>query len=458
MKSKKTAALYARVSTEAQWEEGYSIDAQKDMLIACCRAKGIEDFELYIDGGYSGSSLDRPEIKRLCTDVKNGKIDCVIVYKLDRLSRSQKDTLYLIEDVFNPNGVDFISLNENMDTATPIGRAMLGIMSAFAQLERETIKERTRMGMLERVKQGYWMGGGRTPFGYDYDKEKGILVPNSDSAVVKRVYELYLAGYSLMSIAKKLGLGYERLARQILLRKTNAGYIIYNGKEYKGLHKPIIDEETYKRAIALFDKRSRGRLKGADNLLTGLIYCGVCGAKMRYQKWGKSGYKIYCYSQDKGKPHLSRSDECDNHKIWAHELEDIVTEDLFRMAHKRVSGEIEEVEASDIEILKGRREGAVKRLKRLYKLYAQSDDSVLIETINEVKEEISELDGRIEAEEKLLSKNTADIENFSELATMEDVWQYMTKKEKQHVFRRYIDKIVVSYDKVDIYYTLPEKM
>ena len=157
----KTAALYIRVSTDAQYEEGYSVDAQKEMLTAFCKTKNIKNYKFYIDGGFTGSNIDRPEMVKLIDDVKNEKISHVVVYKLDRLSRSQKDTLYLIEDIFNPYGVDFISLNENMDTSTPIGRAMLGIMSAFAQLERETIRERTRMGMKERVKSGLWMGGGR---------------------------------------------------------------------------------------------------------------------------------------------------------------------------------------------------------------------------------------------------------------------------------------------------------
>lgn len=157
----KITAIYIRVSTEAQREEGYSIEAQTEALTAYCTAKGWKTYELYIDGGYSGSSLERPAIQRLIHDVKNSRIERVLVYKLDRLSRSQKDTLYLIEDILNPHEVDFISLNESMDTGSPMGRLMLGILSAFAQLERENIRERTRMGMAERVKAGYWMGGGK---------------------------------------------------------------------------------------------------------------------------------------------------------------------------------------------------------------------------------------------------------------------------------------------------------
>ena len=127
-------ALYIRVSTEAQAEECYSIQAQTERLEAYCKAMGWDNYRCYTDGGYSGSNLDRPEMTRLIADARGGQLATVVVFKLDRLSRSQKDTLYLIEDVFLPHWVDFISLNESIDTSTPYGRAMIGILSAFAQL------------------------------------------------------------------------------------------------------------------------------------------------------------------------------------------------------------------------------------------------------------------------------------------------------------------------------------
>ena len=172
--STRKAAIYIRVSTDAQAEEGYSIEAQKEQLGAYCISKGIKNYEYYIDGGRSGSNIERPEIQRLIKEAKEHKISHCIVFKLDRLSRSQKDTLYIIEDVFIPNDVSFVSLNETLDTSTPMGKLMIGILSAFAQLERENIRLRTRMGMKERIKAGYWMGGGRVPFGYDYDKNLQI--------------------------------------------------------------------------------------------------------------------------------------------------------------------------------------------------------------------------------------------------------------------------------------------
>ncbi len=448
------AALYIRVSTDAQREEGYSIDAQKEMLSAYCVSRQISDYEFYIDGGFTGSNIDRPEMQRLIGDIKLGRISHVIVYKLDRLSRSQKDTLYLIEDVFNPHGVSFVSLNENMDTSTPIGRAMLGIMSAFAQLERETIRERTRMGMKERVKNGYWPGGGKVPFGYDYDREKGILVPNADADKVRLMYELYLRGWSMMKIASEVGLRYDRLTEQIIRRKTNTGVICYKGVEYKGRHEAIVSEETYNMAMEMLERRSRGGLTSSKNLLSGLIYCGVCGAKMRYQKWGKAGYKIYCYSQDKGKPHLHRSECCDNDKVWAYEVEEAVLSDLFLHGADGIDGDLKSPEEDIRDMLSKSREQAARRLKNLYRLYSQDGDDTLSEMIGEVKREISELDRKI-ADRDFAEKSYAEREEKRrELSGISEAWEYMTYTEKQNVLRSYIEKIVITYNRTDIYYRL----
>lgn len=451
--SAKKAALYVRVSTDAQREEGYSIDAQMDMLSAYCRSKQIAAYEFYVDGGFSGSSVERPEIQRLIADVNRGAVSSVVVYKLDRLSRSQKDTLYLIEDVFNPHEVGFVSLNENMDTSTPIGRAMLGIMSAFAQLERETIRERTRMGMKERVKNGYWMGGGKIPFGYDYDREKGILVPNADSVKVRRIYELYLAGWSFMRISRLLGLSHERLAEQILLRKTNTGSIVYKGVEYKGLHEPLVDRDTYERALELYRRRSRGALTTSKSLLAGLLICGVCGCKMRYQKWGKAGYKIYCYSQDSGKPHLGGGRPCSNDKVWAEDIEQIVIDDLFEIAGKRVAADADPEKESVLPLLERQRAAVEKRVKNLYNLYADSEDAALLEVINENKTELSRLDSEIKKAMSNDSALEAKADTAAEINGLADAWSYMPFDEKQAILRRAIEKIVVTHDRVDVYYT-----
>lgn len=449
----KFAAIYIRVSTDAQREEGYSIDAQKEMLTAYCVSKSIKKYEYYIDGGFSGSNIERPELARLIEDIKQGKIGCVIVYKLDRLSRSQKDTLYLIEDVFNPNGVDFISLNESMDTSTPLGRLMLGILSAFAQLERENIKERTSMGMKERIKMGYWMGGGRVPFGYDYDAEKGILIPNKDADTVRKIFELYIGGYSTNSIARLLGLSYEKLARQILMRKTYTGYICYNGEEYKGRHEPIISPETYEKAMQIMGERSGSKRIEQGNLLTGLVRCGCCGAKMRYHKWGKNGYKIVCYSHDKSKPHLIKDPDCPNDGVWAEELENVIKEDLFSLGVKNKNKKnLYTTSASVLEILEERRKRTIEKLKKLYLIFAESEDTALSSAIKETKAELKEIEKKISIEKKqrLVSKRENEIK--TRLSTLRESWEYMTLQEQCSIIKDCVSEIVVCGNDIKIYY------
>ncbi len=450
MKHRKTA-LYIRVSTDAQREEGYSVEAQTEMLKGYCQSKEIKNYSLYIDGGFSGANIDRPEMKRLIEDIKEGSIECVAVYKLDRLSRSQKDTLYLIEDVLLPHKTSFVSLRENMDTSTPIGRAMLGIMSAFAQLERETIKERTGLGMRERVKSGLWPGGGKTPFGYDYDRERGILVPNEDAETVREIYSLYLQGYSTLKIAKLTGLKYERLAIQILKRKTNIGSIVYNGVEYKGCHQPIISESIFSAAQAEMKRRSRKSTRTSKSLLSGLIVCGVCGSKMRYQKWSGGKYKIYCYSQDKSKSHLARGSVCDNVKIFADELEKIVLDDIFSLKYEEKEGKNAETDILDV--LEKTKISVKKKLSRLYELYSDSDDDVLVGEIKRRKQELSEIDEKIRSEKENRSVSKASKEQLEKLSALQGVWDTMSLEEKQSVLRELIDKIVITYETVEIFYT-----
>lgn len=376
----------------------------------------------------------------------------VVVYKLDRLSRSQKDTLYLIEDVFNPNNVDFVSMNESMDTSTPLGRLMLGILSAFAQLERENIKERTRMGMKERVKSGLWMGGGRIPFGYDYDKKSGILVPNEDANLVKKAYQLYLEGYSTAKIANILGLKYEKLAYQILRRKSNAGYIMYNGEEYKGMHEPIISEEIYNKTMEMMERRSDLRRQNSDYLLTGLITCGYCGGKMRYQKWGKDKCKIVCYSKDKSKPHLVKSENCESLPVDSFEIEKAVVEDLFLFSLKKQNKNQKSQTLNISDILNEKYEQNVKKLKRLYDLYAKSENDILLESIKELEEEIKDTKKQITEEEKNKAKSENKEKMQAKLETIKDAWRYMDNREKRSIILSVVEKIVVLSNEVRIYY------
>ena len=188
-------ALYARVSTQEQALHGSSIEEQHSRMRSYCDALGWEVYKVYTDAGFSGSNTHRPALQELLRAVSEHKVDKVLVYKLDRLSRSQRDTLELIEDHFLANGVDFVSMSENFDTSAPIGKAMVGILAVFAQLEREQIKERMMMGRQARAKKGKYNGSRTDPIGYDY--VDGSLVINEYEALqIRRIYDLFLGGMS----------------------------------------------------------------------------------------------------------------------------------------------------------------------------------------------------------------------------------------------------------------------
>lgn len=446
-------ALYIRVSTDAQYEEGYSVDAQKEKLKQYCNLKDITDYEFYIDGGWSGSNIDRPEMKRMIENITNNKISAVVVYKLDRLSRSQKDTIFLLEDVFNPHNCNFISLNENFDTTTPYGKAMIGILSVFAQLERENIRDRTRMGMYERVKSGLWMGGGRVPFGYDYDEARNILVPNEHADDVKKIYNLYLQGYSTTQLANMFNVAGDKHITNILDRITYLGKINFRGEILEGQHEAIIDEETWNMVHQERKKRSTKNVVSSSYLLTGLLYCGKCGARMRYQRWGKDGLKIYCYSQQTSKKNLIKDANCDNDKVDACDVEDIVLSDLFKRTENIIGTEKKmDFQISIIQVLKQKYDTLTAKIKRLYNLYAVDGDEILLDTINENKKELAKISEELDNE-----KNSHDAINEINqknvlIRNLKTTWDSMNIKEKQKALRICINRVEINGNTINIHY------
>lgn len=450
-------AKYIRVSTDKQREEGYSVEIQRERLESYAKSMYPEsqynvEYREYIDDGFTGATLDRPRMNDLISDVKKGEITHVVVVKLDRLSRSQKDTLYLIEDIFLPNDVAFVSMGESFNTSTPFGRAVIGILSVFAQLERENIYERTRGGMQKRVELGYWPGGGRVPFGYDYDAEQGILVPNKDADIVRKIYDLYLQGYALQHIADVCGLKYEKLAYQIITRKSNTGVVTYNGCEYPGRHEPIVSSETYQRAMTMMLERSGKRyVSTTTHLLTGLVCCGKCGAKMRYQKWGKAGWKFVCYSQQKIKAYLIKDPNCDNPKPWADDVEQAVLGIVFQRAKTKIQQDIENPKTMNVlRELEEQKAELTRKLKRLYNLYVNEDDEVLLGVIQEVKKELQAIDSKVLIEQERSAVTKIAREAQSKLDTLQECWEHMTMSEKQNVMRSVIDKIVVTDDHIHV--------
>ena len=347
-------AIYVRVSTQEQAKEGYSIGEQVDRLTKYAEAHEWIVVKIYTDAGHSGANIKRPALQDMILDVKAGLIDKVIVYKLDRLSRSQKDTLELIEDVFLKNNCDFESMTERFDTSTSFGRAMVGILAVFAQLEREQIKERMSMGIEARMKEGKWRGGRMIPFGYTYDSELEKLVVNEwEAMIVKFIYDSFTSGMSVCSISNEMqkkgytfhsGNTEQRTIKYVLKNKTYCGYLRNKGNWFKGLHEPIIDEDTYDKAqiILLNNKRKfeeTGMIAGKDSVstnLSGLLYCTHCGGKFGKASSGckKYGYRQYykCYSKSKKAKHMIKDPTCNNKIYRINELDEIIFNEIRKLA------------------------------------------------------------------------------------------------------------------------------
>ena len=325
---------YVRVSTENQLEN-YSIEEQAERIKAYCAAKDWALLKIYTDGGYSGGNTNRPALRQMLSDIKTNNIDAVVVYKLDRLSRSQKDTLTLIEDELLSHKVDFISINENFDTSSPFGRAMIGILSVFAQLEKDQITERFTMGRIARAKAGYYHGGGNTPFGYDYVDSK-LEINEYEKIQVQEVFNLFLAGKSINAIMKQMAKATHqtwsaRKVANILRNSIYIGKVKFGGREYDGEHQPIIQTDDFITANRLLSSQEREDKKSsaqkspfrAGYLLSGLIYCNRCGAKYS----ANHGY-YKCYSRAKSSARFVTDPNCKNDNWLIGDLDQLIIDEI----------------------------------------------------------------------------------------------------------------------------------
>ena len=477
MKSTNKVAIYVRVSTTAQLEEGYSIEEQKAKLESYCDIKDWNIYEIYTDGGFSGSNTERPALEQLIRDAERKKFDTVLVYKLDRLSRSQKDTLYLIEDIFLKNNIEFVSLLENFDTSTPFGRAVIGLLSVFAQLEREQIKERMQLGKLGRAKSGKSMMWARTSYGYDYQKETGSLTINpAQSLVVEYIFERYLAGRSITKLRddlnekypKEIGWNY-RAVRGILSNPVYCGYNQYKGQLFPGEHEPIISEDVYKRTQEELKIRQRiaaektnPRPFQAKYMLSGLAQCGYCGAPLKLlmgmvRKDGTRFIRYECHQRHprktKGVTVYNNNVKCDSGFYEKDALENYVLTEISKLQDdtgyldKIFSGD--NAETIDRESYKKQIEELSKKLSRLNDLYI--DDRITLEELQSKSAEFISMRATLETELEndpalRRDKRKADMR---ELLNAEKVFSMDYERQKILV-RGIINKVQVTVDKVVI--------
>ena len=267
-------ALYIRVSTEQQADEGYSLDAQRARLAALCTANGwrLCDEHVYIDAGESGGSTARPAYQRMMAAIAEGAVNRVAVTKLDRLSRNTRDFLELL-DFCDERKCSIVSIGESFDTGTPTGRAVVTVLMAFAQLERSQIKDRMMSGKQQKATQGGY-NGAPTPYGYAYDGTP-FHVDDAQAAIVKRIFTEFIGGAGLSEIASRLdsdnvptakgGKWAGATVRHIVRNGCYAGLAQWKGTETAGTFPPIISLELYESAV----RRLQGLKPGKPARLTG---------------------------------------------------------------------------------------------------------------------------------------------------------------------------------------------
>lgn len=316
-------AIYTRKSTSEGLDQDFtSLDAQRESAENYVKSQQHEGWtayeERYDDGGFTGANIERPALQKLLNDIKEGKINCIVVYKVDRLSRSLMDFAQLLE-FFDKNNVTFVSVTQQFNTNTSMGRLTLNILLSFAQFEREIISERTKDKLGAARKRGQWLGG-RPPFGYDREKDsKKLIVSPGDAKLVKEIFELYLQGNSLLKVAKILNDQGHRTKFRVTRKGTNyggkkfgvtqiqhllknvlyIGKVDYAGQIYDGQQPAIIDEDTFKRVQQkLAENRiTRKAIKNTDcsGLLTHLLKCKACQTMMIHTYTLKKGSHKYRY-------------------------------------------------------------------------------------------------------------------------------------------------------------------
>lgn len=455
---------YCRVSTIEQAEKGYSIEEQISRMKSYCQAMDWSIFKIYSDPGISGATTDRPGLQMLCDDARSGLLDTVLVYKLDRLSRSQKDALYLIEDVFLGHGVNFVSISENFDTSTAFGRAMIGILAVFAQLERETIRERMTLGKTARAKAGKWHGSKYTPIGYDYDPEQGLIINEYEAMCVRKIFQWFLQGKSIREIElltmqngmrHRFG-GYNRVTiRYILGNPVYTGKITDKGTIYDGVHQPIIDDETLAKSSKILAQNRDywdKNIRGAKNisLLAGIIFCAKCGARYHRIKWRTAPVYI-CYSRSKKIRSMMTAPTCDN-KYWhANVLDELIIDQVKSLSFDPGLLQPDANDAPD----PGEQAATQKQLERLRKVRSRYMDLYAVDgiPIESLREKIDPLNLQIEAlEQKIADMNLPKSHDafWSVLHDARYLIDNATTEEKRAILLELIERIEINGDDVRI--------
>lgn len=480
----KKAVIYKRVSTLVQVGEGASLDMQDERLRAYIKAQGWKLVDIYEDAGLSGKDTNRPEYQRMFKDANKGKFDCIVVYKLDRLSRSVID-FHELDKKLNALNVSIVSVTQNLDTSTSIGRLLRNILIDFANFEREMIVERSMESKYRLAKKGQWLGG-RSPFGYKIINKKLIINPEN-AEIVKRIYKDYINGYTMRQLVSKYRIDIASIG-VILRNPVYTGYIGYSktnqvkgrtGKMYKqrkpvsewilaeGQHEAIISMDEWKKVQRI--KKSRVRHPGSrDNpqIFQGLCYCGNCGNKLYFftnrsilsNNDVKYYYYYRCYNVNRVNPGTCEEisvSESAIEKAILNVLSDLLDRDEFwnnikSTGKDNVRNEFEEHR-------KKHKAEHTRNKRKISSLVEKMVDADIKDIAHLLKPEVLKLEERQgiiqneldEIDDQL--KNMPSIDESMEI--IRDVklnWGYLSREEKRVTVHILLKKITVWNNKIEL--------
>ena len=474
-------AIYTRKSTDEGLEQSFNtLDAQREAAEAFVNSQRHEGWvplqQKYDDGGYTGANMDRPALKRLLADVESGLVNCVVVYKVDRLTRSLLDFSRIIE-VLDKKGVTFVSVTQQFNTTNSLGRLTLHILLSFAQFEREMISERTRDKMSAARRKGKWVGGNPV-LGYDVAPQGGAIVINpAEAQRVREIFGLYLELGSLIPVVEELDrrgwrmkawttregrpAGGKPIAKNNLYNMlTNliyTGKVRYGGTVYEGEHERIIDDDTWNRLQSTLSRNGRrgGRNIGNKHgaLLKGLVRCASCDCGMIHTYVNKETrlYRYYvCVTA-----HQRGWSQCETRSVSAPALEGAVLDQLRGIGRnptvlRSVLREIEDRRQRDarrIQLAKAEIETELERISQEMGVVARTDGSTPSVTdrlavlqdsathLNKRMPEVLSQIARIEAETADPKEVEAALQEFDPL------WEQLSTWEKERFIRTLVDQV-----------------
>ena len=480
-------AIYTRKSTEEGLEQAFNtLHAQRESAEAYIKSQAHEGWTClpsqYDDGGFTGGNMDRPALRRLLADIEAGHVDCVLVYKVDRLSRSLLDFAKILE-TFDKNHVSFVSVTQQINSATSMGRLMLNVLLSFAQFEREIISERTRDKIAASRRKGKW-NGGHPVLGYDVDPVQFKLLVNEDEALrVRAIFALYLEHGSLLPVVVELERrgwttkrwttrkGNERGGRpftktSLHYHLTNVAYlgkVKYKDEIHDGEQEAIVDADTWQRVQAMLLRNGRSGGAMVRNqfgaLLKGLLRCVPCGCAMtpaHSKKGAAKRYRYYtCSSAQKRGWHT-----CPSKSIPAGEIERFVVDQIRCIGkdpalwHETFTQASAQTEARETELEAERRvlERDVGKwtteLRALALEVSHSQGGAAIARLSDLQERIRTAEERartIDEEAQGLGRGQLHEDEIGQaLMDFEPVWDALAPREQVRIVELLVER--VDYD------------